>query len=76
MDITVFSLNLPAGFDHAWDFPLTGEIPKTDTAHTKLPQESVRTTTKIATVVSPHLELGLALLLVDQRFLSHNSPSS
>jgi hypothetical protein len=71
MDIDLVSLTLPAGFDNAGDLALTGQFAETDTAHPEAPQESAGAAAEIATVVSPHFELGLFLLLIDQTFLRH-----
>jgi len=75
MDISVVSLNLPASFNYAGNFTLASEISKTNAAHTKPPQKSPGAATKITAVISSHLKLRLAFLLIDQRFLSHNSPN-
>src|SRR5215208_1330127 len=62
---------LPAGLAHARDFPLQGELTKTDTAETELPQHGAAPAAALTAPDGAHLELGRALRSLDPGRLCH-----
>src|ERR1700741_4137288 len=61
----------PRALRHAGDLACMRHVPQTDSAQTEVAVHRTRAAATAATRVGAHLELGLALLLVDQRFLCH-----
>src|SRR3954462_5740103 len=64
---------LPAGLAHARDFPLQGELTKTDAAEVEFPQDGARPAAPRAAVDDTHLELRRALGSLDPGSLCHSS---
>src|SRR4029078_6041603 len=62
---------LPAGLLNAWEFAGMCHLAKADAAKPELAVHRVRTTAPVAARVTPHLELGLLVGLVDQSLLCH-----
>src|SRR5918994_1747225 len=61
----------PAGLGHARELAGMGELAQADPAQAELAEHGMRSPTAPAPGVRPDLELGLALLLVDERLLRH-----
>src|SRR5205085_8227007 len=59
----------PARLGDARDLARVDHLPKADAAEPELAEHGPRPTTPAAPGVGPHLELGLALLLLDQCLL-------
>src|SRR6185369_14222258 len=64
-------VRLPAGLLDAGQFAGMRHLAQADAAQPELAVDRVRATAPIATRVAAHLELGLALGLVDQSLLCH-----
>src|SRR5215211_3235420 len=62
---------LPARLGHARDLTVVRELTQADPAEAELPVHSARPAAAPAARVLPHLEARRALLLVDERLLSH-----
>src|SRR5215213_1878201 len=62
---------LPAGLAHARDFPLQGELTKTDTAEAELPQHGAAPAAALTAADAAHLELRRALGPLDPGRLCH-----
>src|SRR6187399_695568 len=62
---------LPARLRHSRDGALVREFAQADPADAELAIDRARTTAPVAARVGPHLVLGLALLLDDERLLGH-----
>jgi hypothetical protein len=65
----------PTGFDHAGDLTLEGQLPETDTAHSKFAQVGARPTTELAAVIGPDLEFRRPHLFGNHGFFGHLIPS-
>src|SRR3981081_439573 len=63
--------SLPTGLGHTRHLARMGEFAQADTAQAELAEHRVRPSATAATGVGAHLELRLALLLDDERFLGH-----
>src|SRR5690606_35995010 len=63
----------PARLGHAGQLAGVGQLAQADPAQPELAVHRVRAAAPPAAGVGPHLELGLALLLVDERLLRHGS---
>src|SRR3954451_12170221 len=61
----------PAGLLDAGQFPGVRELPEADPAEHELAEHRVGATAALAPGVGPHLELRLALVLLDQCLLGH-----
>src|SRR5690606_31542958 len=61
----------PARLGHAGQLACVRELAQADAAQPELAEHGVRPTAASAPGVGPDLELGLALLLVDERLLRH-----
>src|SRR5438309_9769616 len=66
----------PAGLPHARHLAGVHHLAETDAAEPELAVHRTRPAAAPATRVRPHLELGLALLLLDERLLGHQLCSS
>src|SRR5581483_5052228 len=66
---------LPAGLGDAGQLAGVRHGPQADTAEAELAVHRVRTAALLAPGVAPHLELGLAVGLVDQSGLRHDHAS-
>src|ERR1041384_2470073 len=62
---------LPRRFGHAGDLARMGHLPQADPAEAEPTVDSLGPAATVAPGVGPHLELGLALLLLDERLLGH-----
>src|SRR5215212_5312114 len=62
---------LPTGLAHARDFPLQGELTKTNPAEAELPQHGAAATAALAAADAAHLELRRALGSLDPCSLCH-----
>src|SRR5664279_1554437 len=69
--VIVRSLLSPTGLRHAGDFPGVDHHPQADPAQAELAVHRLRPATPAAPGVPAHLELGRALLLLDQSLLRH-----
>src|SRR2546428_13359644 len=67
---------LPAGLAHAGNLPAQRQVAETDAAQSELPQRASAPAAALAAVVSPDLELRLALDFLDPTLLRHASPPS
>src|SRR4051794_40815246 len=61
----------PARLGHAGDLPCVRHVSEADPAQLELAVHRVRSPALLAARVGPHLELGLAVRLVDQSLLRH-----
>src|SRR5262245_55955034 len=73
--MVMMRLPSPARLGHARQLAGVRQLAQADTAQPELAEHGVRPAATTATGVRPHLELGLALLLVDERLLRHYRPS-
>src|SRR5437867_746931 len=64
-------MELPRGLRYAGDFTRMGHLPQADAAEAESAVDGLGPAASPASGVSPHLELGLALLLLDERLLGH-----
>src|SRR5690242_3458635 len=64
----------PRCLGHAGDLAGVGELAQADPAQAELAVHRARATAPATPRVAAHLELGRALLLVDQRLLGHRYP--
>src|SRR2546423_8939139 len=62
---------LPRGLGHAGDLARMGHLPQADPAQAEPAVDGFGAATPVAAGVGPHLELGLSLLLLDERLLGH-----
>src|ERR1700754_2834023 len=69
--IMIDQLPSPAGLGHAGQLSRVRQLAQAHPAEAELAEDTVRPAAAAAAGVSPNLELGLALLLVDERFLRH-----
>src|SRR5262245_64470666 len=69
--VTARSLPSPRALRHAGDLARMGHLPEADPAEPEVAVYRARATAPAAARVRPHLELRLALLLVDQCLLGH-----
>src|SRR5919202_3599648 len=67
-------LSSPAGLRHARHLAGVHHLAEADPAQVELAVDGPRPPTPLAAGVGPHLELGLALLLLDERCLGHETP--
>src|SRR5215470_7386922 len=67
--IMIDRLPSPAGLGHAGQLARVSELAQADPAQAELAEHGVGPAAAAAPGVRTHLELGLALLLVDERFL-------
>src|SRR5690606_40368337 len=67
----IMSVSSPARLADPGDLPLQGHLSEADPADAELADEGARPAAPLAAVVAAHLELGLALGLLDQRLLRH-----
>src|SRR3954462_3456004 len=72
----IMGVSSPARLADAGDLALERQLAEANPAHAELADEGARPTAALATVVAPHLELRLALGLLDQRLLRHACLSS
>src|SRR5579862_6718541 len=66
----------PARLRHAGDLPGVDQLPQADTAQPELAVDGLGPATSAAPGVAPDLELGRALLLLDQCLLGHGARRS
>src|SRR5271169_4621806 len=66
----------PAGLGHARDLPGVNHRTEADPAEPEFSQDRLRAATALAPGISPDLELGYSLLLLDQCLLCHGRLSS
>src|SRR5688500_9348337 len=69
--VMVMVAYLPGRFRYAGDLARMGHLPQADPAEAEPAVDGLGTTAAPAAGVGPDLELGLALLLLDERFLGH-----
>src|SRR5215831_9194312 len=69
--VIVAALPSPAGLRDAGDLAGVGELAQADAAEPELAVDRARPAAAAAPRVGPHLELGRALLLLDERLLGH-----
>src|SRR5437762_1235495 len=62
----------PARLRHTGDFTRMSEVAQADAAQAELAEHGARPTTPAAPGIRLHLELGLALLLLDESLLGHS----
>src|SRR4026207_1498729 len=67
--VSTFLFLLPARLRHSGDGALVRELAQADPADAELAIDRARATAPVAARVGPHLVLGLALLLDDERLL-------
>src|SRR5215210_5465439 len=72
--IVIGGLLSPAGLGHAGNLAGVHHLPKADPAQVELAVHGARSPATSAAGVGPHLELRLALLLLDERCLGHETP--
>src|SRR5438067_532585 len=61
----------PGRLGHAGDLARMGHLPEADPAQAEPPVDRLRAAAPVAAGVRPDLELGFALLLLDERLLGH-----
>src|ERR1700728_660516 len=69
--VIVMANPLPTGLGDAGDLTGVHQLTKTDTAEPELTEDRLRTSAATAAGVAAHLELRLALLLLNQCLLGH-----
>src|SRR5918993_5920129 len=72
--IVIGGLPSPTGLGHAGNLAGVHHLPEADAAQVELAVHGTRTPAPRTAGVGPHLELRLALLLLDERCLGHETP--